>query len=170
MFTSPYNVEFLLGIWGARRLSGEAIQKPARILILGIVVFASFGWVEVYVLHTYPAVLGRIVYGAGSLLILLGIVAGERQKTITMARPLLLLGDASYCLYLIHFPLIGAVLRVYNRFGVLDSASPNVVALSLIVVAVLGAIGLHKWVEAPILGWVNTRLARYGGRATVPAG
>ena len=73
---------------------------------------------------------------------------------------LILLGDASYALYLVHpFPM-RAVRVVFARLALPPAVAVPLYLMSTMVVCVAVAVALHLWVEQPILRWGrSTRLA-----------
>lgn len=104
--------------------------------------------------HIVDGGLGRIiVLGVPATLIVSGMLMLESFLTRRPSKFLLLLGDASYSLYLIHPIAISAVAVVWEKFG-LPSGSHRL-AIVLIPVAVafslFVAICTYRWIEAPLL-------------------
>ncbi|MCU1600197.1 MAG: putative acyltransferase [Frankiales bacterium] len=77
------------------------------------------------------------------------------------SRALVWLGEVSYCLYLVHVLALHLVRRVQGDDALLTNAAGVVLAL-------LGAWALHRWVEQPVrtLGyaWLNRREAVHNAR------
>ena len=63
-------------------------------------------------------------------------------------RPAMLLGDASYALYLFHQPLI----MILAGFGYGRSSWPIVIAICII-----ASISIHFLIERPIVGWFRSK-------------
>lgn len=89
---------------------------------------------------------------------LAGGVAGDGLKLGT--RPLVLLGGASYALYIVHGSLINYALALNTRTL---SLPHNLLALLLVPLAVAFSVFLFKAVEEPARGWLRSLL---WGRAT----
>jgi exopolysaccharide production protein ExoZ len=84
-------------------------------------------------------------------------------------RPLLLLGDASYSIYLFHTIWFG-VMRPYLRdFGLPTASDSIAVMLFSIVSAAMIGIAIHLWIEKPILARLRGKLrSRRPEGATLP--
>lgn len=72
---------------------------------------------------------------------------------------MLLLGEASYSLYLIHGPVRAGYESAMRR---LYHGSPDSLAFLLpyVAVAIGASILMHKWVEVPARGWIRSKLDR----------
>jgi peptidoglycan/LPS O-acetylase OafA/YrhL len=93
----------------------------------------------------FDADLKVLISGIGGILIVTGVLASETSRTILTSRVPLFLGRTSYCLYLIHMPLLyTAFAALYLRLG----EPPRGVALALWSVAFFAT--------ALIAGWLMT--------------
>lgn len=76
--------------------------------------------------------------------------------------PILLIGDASFALYLIHpfmsLPRLAAQ-RLFGTVSGIWSTNPIFYAVALVVVVLTTAIIIHVFVERPILIWLRRRRA-----------
>lgn len=108
-----------------------------------------------------------IPYGLASSLIVFGVVQSEdRGRIIGGYKWLQILGDSSYALYLIHFPMISVLCKLtmlvhLNELGVVGALIGYgfVVATCLI-----SAVAFHLWIEVPLIQcvkgwWPRSRLA-----------
>ena len=140
--TDPLLIEFLLGIalavWARRGLP----RWTPMLLPIGVVLLIACVFV------TGPRVL---VWGTPALLIVAGALGCEQRRTIPRIPLLLLLGDASYAIYLFQFlALMG--------MNVVAAVSPDIWAIqfgermvgSLIAAALLG-VAVHLAIEKPLL-------------------
>ena len=95
--------------------------------------------------------------GAGTACVLLGAAELERSGRLRTPRVLSELGDASYAIYLVHFPVIAAVARVCFL------ADRRIHLPIWLWMAVLIAVGtgvgwlLHVYVERRLLRWLGGR-------------
>jgi len=108
----------------------------------------------------------RLAQFFGSVAIVSGAVAWEYQYGLPRWRLLLLLGDASYSIYLVHIFAFGLVRQLWKHVP-LDT---GVGALAFGLVSMMVAIGLalitYRLVEKPSVRW----LKRFGnGRSEQPA-
>ena len=136
------NLGFALGVAAARDFAiGRPLPRPGLWLIAGNVLFWGNGFLELYL--RVPVKLGILVYLLGAVLLIRALVEFDRRGAIAVPRPVLLLGAASYAIYLIHFPIMSAVQNMLTM---------NALSISLgIILSLSAAIPLHFRVEAPIL-------------------
>jgi peptidoglycan/LPS O-acetylase OafA/YrhL len=160
LLVSPFNLEFLMGVATAGFLARRQAPKPVALALFGSVAFLAVGALEVLGIVPYSGLFGRALYGSASVAILLGLVTAERAGAIRLGSIGVMAGDSSYGLYLIHFMVMGLLLRVCSLFGLLP-AVPGAVLLGIMVgAAVLAAVALHICVEAPVMKFIRGRTPR----------
>lgn len=156
---SRHNLEFIAGCfvgWLAPRMS---LPAPGRLGLLGVIAFflpmagvALDSPLGSSILHDrsartlyYALVSAVIVWAAAS------IADGEgRYRAPPFAR---LLGDASYTVYLAHYPALIAIFLVYSRV-LPKNSDPLLVQVAALVAAILATlmtVGLYLLVEKPLL-------------------
>ncbi len=155
--TSPYHLFFGMGAGCALILRYQKIRLRALVAALGICLFAGAGWLD---LHTGDSFLLRekllieFLYGAGSSLAILGLVELERSAALKAGGLMLLLGDASYAIYLIHDPVLAMLGKIFAAAGLLQLPAQ----LSFIVFvgcATAAGVALHLWIERPLLRYLE---------------
>ena len=109
-----------------------------------------------------------LLAGLGSFFLLIGLVQLEAAGSLRVPGWLNLLGDASYSIYLIHFPLLSLVMRVVSpasrRLPV-----PLWIWFTLLAVFATGAgVVFHLVIERPLLRRFSGRRALSGGTAASP--
>jgi exopolysaccharide production protein ExoZ len=133
-------------------------EKAAR----GTVVLAVVGFIGAIVVikvgvffpDTWPAWdvdLRHAAFGAVACLLLFGLVTLERQGWRPQWRPGLVLGDASYALYLTHAPVMVAVLKLAIAAGLTGLAGASLAWVGALVVCIATAIVVHRWIEKPLI-------------------
>lgn len=147
---SIINVLFLFGMFAAWLAAGR-IRLPA--LALAAVGFAGFlatgvaEWQGVFVRNDITSTL---LYGLSALLLVVGSVRHESEGGIkAVPRPLTFLGDASYSLYLIHYPVISVVAKVGGGLPAMGLFA------GMIATSVGAGAVLHLLVEKPLLSFAN---------------
>ncbi len=147
---SGHNIEFFLGAIAYYVIRQQGVERALYhwfILITGVTLFIASG----FYLHLFHEILRVILFGAASFMILVSLVRLERMNKIHISAFWVRLGDASYVLYLVHYPIISLGNKVYQKSGLLSSIDYRVFNLSLIAVAVGIAFAIHLWIEKPIL-------------------
>lgn len=151
---------FLAGMGAAAvHRTGFRVSRPGWVSLVAVVVL--------FVLHgdstrtLIASDLGRAIpTSLCAALLILSLIAGEERGMAAGRHPWIqLLGNASYALYLIHFPLVStltkaAVAAGMPQFGVLGAA---VTALLEVAASVAAGVGFHVWVELPLLGWLREK-------------
>lgn len=129
---------------GLRNLARGSV---ARLLEwVGLAVLVTYSLVDI---GTYPGPMAAVPMLATSAILL--FPSGDHRRgasRLLSMRPLVALGDVSYSVYLIHWPLFVFSLNISGQdsLGVGDG-------LILIVVSVALAVGLTRLVENPIRDW-----------------
>lgn len=169
----PLTLEFGLGAL-VGLLVGRGIRPAPRALVA-----AGLAWAGVAAVLSHEAPhalleqgwLRVLAFGPAWALVVWGCVGREQRTGRVPARALVPLGDASYSLYLVHIAVFTAGARLLAPWC---GPAPwdNVLAWLLLVGgSVLAGLGLHRWVEAPLLAvlgrWRRRLFARPGAR---PAG
>jgi exopolysaccharide production protein ExoZ len=99
-------------------------------------------------------------FGAAAVLMILSLVSLELRGVTSAGRAWLLLGDASYSIYLVHYPILLVVFKLF------PSAIPPYGNWFLaIIAAVLGGIVFHLLIEKRVYGFARTVVGR---RPAVP--
>jgi exopolysaccharide production protein ExoZ len=87
-------------------------------------------------------------------LVVAGCVFLEKSNAFIPRHPLiLLLGDASYSLYLFHMIVFGWIAAFYLRVGFF--LNPDLAIPIHATIAVAGSLLFYKWVEKPLLQWLR---------------
>jgi peptidoglycan/LPS O-acetylase OafA/YrhL len=163
-----YHVRFLAGMGIAILLQRYRLPSPRVWAVLGTVVFVCTGAIDVYdgPLGIYGRTAG---YTAGSVLVIAGLVAAERAGAVRVPRPLTFLGDASYAIYLVHFPTLSLLAKCFKAAR-LDSSMPGGVLFVALVSAAVGvSCAFYLCVERPLMSWAKRRLSRRAGARTMEA-
>jgi len=123
------------------------------LLVLGIPsgVLPADGWAESVFFHIVPAAM-----------IVLGAVAAEQHRPMPRLPFLLLLGDASYSLYLTHIFSLGVARAIWAHWGFEEVTVLHVLAFAAfsMTLVVLAALAVYLWVEKPMLEQLHRLLKR----------
>jgi peptidoglycan/LPS O-acetylase OafA/YrhL len=134
------------------------MRRPILVAALAAALFIGYG--------TFEAVMGtgvlpvdrRLVYGLLSGLLIFALVRSEDTGQLRIQnRWMPLLGDASYALYLIHYPLISALCKLSILVG-LHGRVGALIAYPLIICAcIAAAVAFQVLIERRILRVLSTR-------------
>ncbi|MCM3687817.1 acyltransferase family protein [Kocuria rosea] len=142
--------EFALGSLLALVVPFVRLSRPVRVVLgwLGLLSMISVG-VLVDVQGAFPGWIALWPLASAAAIIVAG-QSGSRfgLDRVLSSRPLVRLGDASYALYLIHWPLLITYLVLRDR----PMAGPRS-GVVLIVVSLVAAVALTRWVEKPLKAW-----------------
>jgi exopolysaccharide production protein ExoZ len=152
-WSNPIIIEFIFGMLIAilyRR--GIKIQNNvgAGIVSIGFLLAIIAFWVQGDVSYRY------IVFGVPSALIVGAVVTSTRSLPVVTG-PLLLLGNASYSLYLFH-PFAFTIPRLVFGKYLSPEGHAYGYALLLFVVAIVVGIMMHLIVERPLTALLRKRL------------
>ncbi len=132
-----------------------AASTPQQCIGVGVAIFLL---VAMDVVSGADFLAGRttLLYGLAASLIVFGLVTAERAgKTYLGHKWFQLLGDASYALYLIHFPLISLLCKVAMVMHAKDYGLAGAIASFFVIfpLCLVTSVLLHLWVERPIAAY-----------------
>ena len=150
---SHYNLEFVGGCAAAYFLKRRSISRKnaLNIFYAGIVLFFTFGLLQNYSLindnQHLTKYYGLFTYFIASLMIVIG-GASINFDTQSKLKPLLLsVGAGSYVIYLIHYPVLSALVKVITLTRINDYFIQSIAMVIACVIAVLTGYIFHAYVE-----------------------
>lgn len=168
---SPLHWEFLFGVLAFvlhRRISPDLAKAAMCCAVAWIT-----AWALVSPAPNQTEDPARVIqHGIGMALFCLGLAALEasrgrstqRSPSAYLSQVSNALGDWSYGLYLIHIPIILALIKVGDKLGSLNSALGIQLTGMFCFIACLGVSWLfHEHLERPLVRWANQRLAAPSG-------
>jgi len=158
------NLNFAFGMVAAAIVigrRGKAVHLPpgtATALVglgaLGAVALGLAGhlrWLQVpWAVHT-------LTYGLASALAVVGLASLDLAASRRPPAWARLIGEASYSIYLTHYPLLSAYAKVGRRIGLNQALPAEVLFLVLAAAATGTALMFYRWIEVPLLAWVRRR-------------
>ena len=149
-YTNPIILEFAGGLLIARAWT-SGISLPAR--TANLIALAGFALLYAGSETTLPRV---IAAGVPAFLIVAGAVFSESRYEMRPSRILVMLGNASYSIYLSHVLVLPAFARLWTAVG-LDGggASGLAFALAALIVCAVAGVLLYQIVERPLLRWLS---------------
>ena len=157
---SHYTVLFGFGMAAAFAYRTGRIRAPGLLAVGGTLGFVGNGLLSDYApTLSEPAV--SIIAGGAAAFALAGFAELERRDRLTVPAPLLAIGNASYSIYLVHFPVLSLLAKIALHVPHM-LRPPLVLEFVMIVVAVATGLVFHRLVEAPLLSRFSR--ARSGDR------
>jgi len=149
-YTNPMLLEFCLGIVLAEVQWGELPAKPLLIAAMFVVSVMLYGLLP----STGNLVPWRVLaWGVPSALLVACALACEANWRVPNLGLLLLLGEASYAIYLLHPFILKTVLKLSGQNSVLG-------AVAVVVSASLLGVFVTQFVERPLLRFLRRRASR----------
>ena len=144
-YTSPLLLEFALGVLAAIAVERRRVPPPAACAALAacsVFVLAASGWaggdLSRFIRLGLPA--GALVFALAGL---------EARRGAPRWPAALMLGDASYAIYLAHPLVMSALAQAWRRLAP-EGAPPELFVLVGVVCGALAGLAVHLWVERPI--------------------
>lgn len=162
-YFNNYNLEFLLGMLVAYAIKSHAFLKlhgwALQTVVIGVVVFLINGINVNYDFIGLGGFLTTIIFGLSSGSIIFGLATlPSLDQTTKLSKMLLLLGGASYSIYLIHNP----IQSVLHRFILVTDMHlfmyPNLIFLLISILCIFAGILLHVFIEKPMLNYFRKKL------------
>lgn len=155
-YVSPYNLEFLLGVTVFYISKNYSTYAPISILSISSLLFLMMPLYAglIHLTDTQPHL--RVIFlGIPAFFILLSLVDLEKAGRIKIPSILIVLGNASYILYLIHYPLLSALNKIAVKLKIWNYMSPTAGNIIFILLIVFISIQFHKYLENPLLTALN---------------
>ncbi|WEF33218.1 acyltransferase family protein [Pseudoduganella chitinolytica] len=144
VYTSAHNLYFLVGMggyWLYKRGGNGWIET-----ILGAVMSIA-GGIAVRVLHED----GLLLLVSGFALLIAGLGKLERNGSVTIPKWLVLIGNASYSLYLIHEQVQGLVLKACLKLGIYQTLGASFCYVLAMLGCIVAGVIAFKLIEEPLL-------------------
>jgi exopolysaccharide production protein ExoZ len=152
-YCSDIILEFGAGMLLCRIYQTGKLQ-PASFMKISLFVIGIWA----IAIHFAPGLLAwrSIKYGIPAVILVAGMLACE--KFMREFRLPLLLGNASYSIYLSHVMAIAILRYIYPKLGIPTAGliSTLIFVLAALILGSLGGIISHFWVEKPLLNWCRS--------------
>ena len=146
----------------------QRIPLPRLCLIIGVAAFLLVGY-EVVNLALLNENEWQIAFGLAAALCIGSAVKAESEGLLRAPRWLVRLGDSSYSLYLVHYPLLALLAKVW--LGSRLANSPPIIAfVVLVTLCVAGGFAFHLLVEKPSLALMRRKAPREAHKVGVAVG
>jgi exopolysaccharide production protein ExoZ len=160
-FLSPFNLEFIMGIAAGALLRRYSIPAPRVMLVVSAAVFIA---IMVFAHKIQDNNLfARIAFGIPAMVFVLAAVEIDRAKPIPVPKFALLLGAASYSIYLIHPVALSFMTNALSRIH-FDLLPIGVAALIIFLVGVAVGVIYHLLFEKRLMNLFRNLLNAWFGQ------
>lgn len=157
LITYPMNVEFFMGILATVLIPKIPANTAKPLIIMGSVIFLMSAIYYNLNYYLFSNSFNRVVlFGIPSFLIITGLVKYELANKIKVNAVFLLLGEASYSLYLLHLPVVVASFKVLSKLNISNNIITQFIILLIICFICYASIVFYKFVEKPIITKLNS--------------
>jgi exopolysaccharide production protein ExoZ len=147
---SGYNLEFILGMIAAYLFINYKPRFNWVIVIVGAIGFILAGINGELKIMPIDSV---ITYGLSAFLLILGSARLDSESKVKIPKVFLYLGEASYSIYLTHYPVIVVLFKVFTVIGLGESILLYVIPLIALIVGCL----FHTIIEKPLLKFFRNK-------------
>ena len=174
LFFSPLILEFIAGCFVALSVRRLRAGSAVACIVLGLAGFAGGSVALAQLGMPFPLGWGRVlIYGTSSTFLVAGVLGVEQAGYRRFPRPVVMLGDASYSLYLSHILVLAVVGHVWARMLAGTSPVNHAAALCLAVgLALVWGLLSFRFIETPLLirmrNWTRARPASAPAVASLP--
>lgn len=159
-FFSLLNFAFLFGIAGAYG-SRHIDPKWWKVLVIAgvVMIVTCVFFADPLVLKNKRSLL-ILPVSLGFMLLMLGLALLEISREVKVGKLGMLLGSASYSIYLVHSAPISVIVALHGKLPVIRDIPVAVMFLPTLIIAVAAGVVAHLVVEKPLLGWLQKPLRR----------
>jgi 3-O-acyltransferase len=140
--------EFLLGVLLARIVQ---MGRWPRLRVWWVALFAVLVWLTTLVLPVAYSRSGILAVAVCLFIPIIAVRDAEGRGGWLSRRSVVLLGDASYATYLIHWPLLGITRHLVGAHRTFDGVTGTLIIIAVFVVAQLAAVTLYQYFERPLM-------------------
>ncbi|WP_339266750.1 acyltransferase [Paenibacillus sp. FSL R5-0470] len=154
---NAFNLEFLGGLFAAHLILNNKNKYGMYFIIIGLVYFI-LSWGNDY--YGFLRINRVISYGIPSFLLIYGMVSYEVLKKIRIPKVFVFLGDASYSIYLIHYPLLSVLNKIFLKLNIYTTLGYLAATLLVILLTIIISCVFHTIIEKPLLNVLNRHVKK----------
>ncbi len=155
LITSEYSLLFPLGMAVAVGMRRASHPGSRSVLIIALPALAVT-WYLQSAGHLEPhGTLPRLTYGVFSAMALYGLVLRDQEGKSVSWRPLLVLGECSYSIYLFHLVGVGIAAKAISVLGLYGEVPAFLLAAVMIVAGLIVGVAAGLIIERPLVRWAR---------------
>jgi len=155
---STYNILFIFGIFAALLADKYLIlfNRKIAFFIVGNLLFIFTAILDVYTHTEYNITL--LLYGLSSFLIIINSTNYQLNDFFKSKKILLLLGDASFSIYLVHLLSISLISKIFIKIDIKNYISDSIIYILMAFFSVLIGVFIYKIIEEPLLNYFKNKI------------
>ena len=158
--TATFDFEFFLGMGAAWINKDLVLPAPKLFAAAGFLSFLAVGTAEnIGMIHHWSS-FTHLGYGIAAAVLVSGLTAWERGGTMRLPALLVVMGDSSYTLYLVHVLVVGMLWQVLVHLGIAYALPAWVTYIVLAVGSVIVAVVARRTIERPMIAVLRRLLSR----------
>jgi exopolysaccharide production protein ExoZ len=149
---SSNHLLFAFGMLACFAFQSAQVPRSAALIatVAGAIGFASAWFADLYQVITVRDAL-NVLYGLAAALLVLGLAVLERDRGLWVPGTLTFLGEASYSIYLVHYPALSAAIKVTLTMNKLLHAPAPIVFIAAASAALGAGVLFHLAIERPLM-------------------
>lgn len=163
-FLQPLYFNFLVGGIAAQVIARWKIGRPVVWFGLGLGFLVAVAVSDFVGRTPFRYDWQLLANGVASAVMLIGLAAWEMAVPLKVPRILLACGEASYSIFLIHYPLLSIFSKIGMKVGLGRWLSGEWIFMLFAAGCIGVGIVFHRWVEKPVTVWVQGRLGLGRGK------
>lgn len=154
---SAYNILFMFGILAALLTDKYPLmfRTKIRFFIIGNLLFILTALLDVYTNAEYNTTL--LLYGLSSFLIIINSVNYKLNDFFKSRKILLLLGNASFSIYLVHLFSISFISKIFIKIDIRNYISDTSIYVLMAFFSIFIGVFVYKIIEVPLLNYIKKR-------------
>jgi peptidoglycan/LPS O-acetylase OafA/YrhL len=142
------------------------LPRPWAWTVAGIALYLGVAVARDLHLLDQHVIARAVGYAFASALIVVGLVHAEQGQPRRAPKLMVSIGDASYALYLLHFPIVSVLIKL-AMLGPRGLVWQTLDFVLIFAACCAAALAFHRWIEMPIVNAVKPRRAAIAAQPAV---
>jgi len=153
-YAAPNHLLFAMGIAAAWIIQEHRCHWPKRLICAGSILLPAVIWNNLAG-HYLSQPFQILAYGTAASFILVGLVQLERSGRLRVPAFLVLVGNASYSIYLTHLMSLSVASKLFGGLHAKSLLAAQSEYIGLVAFAIIVGLIAYWLVERPVLKWLS---------------